>query len=362
MPLPVYSPDACLRAGLDIVSAPPRSLPAAPPLDAGRIEQLSYYIGKRRIELVENVWPDFGRISAERLETVIKSAELRDRMTSTSRHVRDDRKGRDVRLWLPNIEELVRVLQTTAAAVPPALASSGGVDPGIEDEAGMALLDDLDLGVRLSLSRIVRPEYHTLPTQLPPVVVEREMRLVPNGDVAGWVVLAHYERELIVGEGYDKPVESRMQTWSGLQFADATANLERQLPLGYGKAGIWLNPAPEDAGPAPFRGPAAGLEICSDEWNIVEVLAPHPTFVSASRLRPASFEHGFALIDSEGHTAIMARSWRQGLLGNDALSDHEHRLVGMELLARPDIVDKASNWSVAGPVHVITTATRKAED
>ena len=56
------------RTGLDVAIAPLRALPAAPPLEAERIERLSYYIGKGRIELVEAVWPDFGRAVAERLE------------------------------------------------------------------------------------------------------------------------------------------------------------------------------------------------------------------------------------------------------------------------------------------------------
>ncbi len=350
------------RAGLDVVSAPPRHLPPAPSLGTARIEELSRYIGKQRIELVEAIWPDFGRVVAERLEVAIKGDELRDRMTSAFRHLRSGRKGRDYRLWFPDSEERVRVLQTTAAAIPPAMVSNGFVDTDTEDEVGMALLGDLDLGTRSSLSRIVRPEHLPMPTNLSPVTIERGPRLVPNGDFAGWVVLAHHEEELVVGEGYDKPVEARRQTWSGLLFADESVDLGRQLPLGYGESGVWLYPAPEGAGPAPFRGPAAGLEICVDEWGTVMVLAPHPALVVASRLRPAPFARGLVLVDSEGQPAIVARSWRQHLLGEDEISDHEHRLVGMELLARSDTVDKASNWAIAEPVHVIKTETNETED
>lgn len=350
------------RAGLGVVSAPPRPLPPAPRLDAERIEELSHYIGERRIESVEAIWPDFRRVVAERLEVAIEGDELRDRMTSAFRHLRSSRKGRDYRLWFPDSEEKVRVLQTTAAAIPPALSSNGLVDAEDEEVVGMSLLGNLDLGVRLSLSRIVRPEHHPVPAELPPVIVERGTRLVQNGDFAGWVVLAHHEQELAVGEGYDKPVEGRLQTWSGLQFADETADLEGQLPLGYGRPGVWLRPAPEGAGPAPFRGPAAGLEICVDEWGTFMVLAPHPILVIASRLRPAPFARGLVLVDSDRQPAIVAHSWRQHLLGEDEISDHEHRLVGMELLVRSDIVDKASKWAIAGPVHIIKTETNKTED
>lgn len=349
------------RAGLNVAVAPPRTLLPVPRLDEKRIGELRCYIGERRIKPVEIVWPDFGRAVTERLDVALMDAGLRDRMRAAFRHIRSSRKGRNVRLWLPDSEEEVRALQTTAAAAPAVLAFNGVVDPGIEDEVGMALLGDLDLGVRLSLSRTVRPGHHTIPAELPPVV-ERGVRVVPNGDVAGWVVLAHYEQELVVGEGYDRPVEGRRRVWSGLQFADEPVDLDGQLPLGYGEPGVWLYPAAEDSGPAPFRGPAAGLKICVDEWGAVGVLAPHPVFVVAARLRPASFAHGLALVDPKGHPAVVARSWRQHLLGDDDLSDHEHRLVGMELLARPDVVDKASNWAIAGPVHVITTVTSEMED
>ena len=354
------------RAGLDVAIAPPPALPLAPPLDPERIEQLSYCIGERigerQTELVEAVWPDFERAVAEGLEVTIKGVGLRDRMRSAFRHLRSGRKGRDFRLWLPDSEEMVRTLQTTAAAMPPALASNRVVAPGIEDEVGMILLGHLDLGVRLSLSRIARPGHHPIPAELPPATVERGVRSVPNGDLAGWVILAHYEQELIVGEGYDKPVEGRRQTWSGLQFADETADLKGQMPVGYGEPGVWLDPAPEGARPAPFRGPAAGLEICVDEWGTVEVLTPHPVLVLAARLRPVSFARGLVLVDPEGHPAVVACSWRQHLLGDDNLSDHEHRLVGIELLARSDVVAKASSWVIAGPVHVTTTVTTELED
>lgn len=299
---------------------------------------------------------------AERLEAAIKGDELRDRMTSAFRHLRNGRKGRDYRLWFPDSEERVRVLQTTAAAIPPALTSNGFVDADTEDEAGTALLGDLDLGIRSSLSRIVRPEHHPIPTDLPPAAVERGPRLVPNGNFAGWIVLAHHEEELVVGEGYDMPVEGRRQAWSGLLFADKSAKLGGQLPLGYGESDVWLHPAPEGASPAPFHGPAAGLEICVDEWGTLEVLAPHPVLVVASRLYPASFAHGLVLVDSKGYPAIVARSWRQHLLGEDEISDREHRLVGVELLARPDVVSEASKWALAEPVHVTTNVTSRTED
>ena len=81
-----------------------------------------------------------------------------------------------------------------------------------------------------------------------------------------------------------------------------------------------------------------------------------------SRLRPASFTHGLVLVDSEGCPAIVARSWRQHLLGKDEISDREHRLVGMELLVRPDVGSEASKWALAEPVHVTTTVTSRTED
>jgi hypothetical protein len=68
---------------------------------------------------------------------------------------------------------------------------------------------------------------------------------------------------------------------------------------------------------------------------MIEVLAPHPVVVLAARLSPAPFEQGLTLIDEEGDPGVVCHIWRQELLGDGYLDDHEHKLAGIELLARP---------------------------
>lgn len=343
------------RAGIDITTAPPAALSVAPSLDEDRVEVVIGGIGRARIGPVQKVWPEFGRLAAERVELAMNSPELRDRMESAYDRLRLQRKGRKHMLWMPIDEEIERVLQQTGAAVRSALATEGVIDPEVEDSVGRLLLADLDLGIRLALSRTARPDHRVRPTQAIPGT-EPGYQLVSGGDFGGWVVLAHHETELVVGEKYDKPIEARPEVWSALEFAEGELDLKGQLPVGYGRPGVWLEPAPASVAPGPFLGPLAGFDIRRDPFGAIETMAPHPILVIASGLSPGPLEYGLSLVDANSAPAVVCRAWRQNLLGDNDLDDHEHRLVGIELLARPDIVEAAATWAVGDPVHVVVTS------
>jgi hypothetical protein len=348
------------RAGRSVPMAPPRTLPSAVSIDDQRAQTLEDGIGRNRIGPIEAVWPAFGRLAAERLDLILKSPELRSRMQAAARRLGHDRKGRNVRLWLPADEERERVLQTTGAAVRTVLASEGIIDPNIEEEIGTLLLADLCLGVRLALGRTARPDHHLRPADAPSFATEAGVRMVPDGDFGGWVVLAHHEQQLIVGDGYRKPVEARLESWSSLQFTESPVQLNGNLPVGYGQPDVWLTPAPLEATPGLFQGPVGGYDIQRDPFGVIELLAPHPVVVLAARLSPAPFEQGLTLIDEEGDPGVVCHVWRQGLLGDRYLDDHEHKLAGIELLARADVVDAAARWALGDPEHIVTSSARSS--
>ena len=77
--------------------------------------------------------------------------------------------------------------------------------------------------------------------------------------------------------------------------------------------------------------------------------------ILAAGLEPAPFEQGLALSDEKGELALVCRVWRESLLGTDEIEDHEHRLEGMELLAREDVITRAAAWSTGDPVTVSMT-------
>jgi len=203
------------RAGFD-VDMPPPSDPGVALVSDDRAAELIRQVGSARIAAVVEIWPEFGRLFASAFDAARGSDALREQMGRALRRLRRDRKRRRLALWMPIDEEVECVLQSTGAGVRAALAQQGVLNPSVEDRVGRALLGNIDLGVRTCLSRIVRPGY----LQHPSVVGARTNVTAPlfvaDGDFEGWVVIAHYETELVIGEGYDKPVESRLVLCGGL--------------------------------------------------------------------------------------------------------------------------------------------------
>jgi hypothetical protein len=83
---------------------------------------------------------------------------------------------------------------------------------------------------RLALSRRARPNHYPRPLDSPRFATEPGFRLVSDGDFAGWVVLAHHEQQLVLGDGYLKPVDARLESWSALQFTDGPVRLNDPRP------------------------------------------------------------------------------------------------------------------------------------
>jgi hypothetical protein len=83
---------------------------------------------------------------------------------------------------------------------------------------------------RLALSRRARPNHYPRPLDSPRFATEPGFRLVSDGDFAGWVVLAHHEQQLVLGDGYLKPVDARLESWSALQFTDSPVRLNDPRP------------------------------------------------------------------------------------------------------------------------------------
>src|SRR5215208_752491 len=83
---------------------------------------------------------------------------------------------------------------------------------------------------RLALSRRARPKHYPRPLDSPCFATEPGFRLVSDGDFAGSVVLAHHEQQLVLGDGYLKPVDARLESWSALQFTDSPVRLNDPWP------------------------------------------------------------------------------------------------------------------------------------
>lgn len=328
------------RAGLTIPLPPPLAGPVVPLPSEERTAMLIKAIGALRIEQVDRFWPEFGQRVVAILDKRLKSEELKERMQRAIRQIDPSRKGRHIAVWLPVDEEIEHVLQTTGAAVRVAMAQRGILDPHVEDQVGMALLGDVEIGVRLALSRIVRPHYIPVPSSLTPGYSACDVITVLDGVHAGWVVAGSRETELTIGDGYNKPVEGRIEVYSGVVLGGPIDS--EGLPFGHGKSIVWRLRPPIGVTAGRFHGPLTGLEILRDPFGSLEILSPHPDVSLAAQLAPARFECGLTLVDAEMKPAVVCRVWRERPIGDEYPGDREHRLAGMHLLVRRDVFESFS--------------------
>lgn len=344
------------RAGETVPSSVASSLPSAPRLPSDRVNTIVGSVGRARVEPIDRIWPLFSSTVAEQCDLAKQSPELKARMQNALRRLRRDGQGRRQRLWLPYDEEVERILQEVGASIRMALAVDGVMDPAAEGQVGRLLLATARLTERTAYSRETRPPWHVPPADARASSVESGTKTVPSGDFAGWVILGHHERQLVVGDEYDKPVVARPEAWSSVVFADGAVDLQGDLPVGRGHAHVWTERAPVDASQGPIVGPLTGYDIIRDPYGVLELLMPHPALIVPSGLEPGTLVDGLALVDQDGRPALVCRSWRQLVLGTDYVDDHEYIYEGMELLATEEVLNKASSWGV-GELLTLSSAT-----
>jgi hypothetical protein len=328
------------------------------------VRELAGSFGRARLEPLEAEWDQFTVLAAQCLDSALKSEELTGRMRRVSSQMIGDRVGHRPKLWWPIDEEEEEILQRVGASARANLAASGHIDPTVEGRVAQALLADTCLGELLAASRCPRPTYRSRPSEHARGDNETGAQdttrptAVPEGDYRDWLVIAHHEEELVIGEGFGSPVKALAETWSCLTFADDAVDLEGSLPVGYGYPELWTTPC--EAPPAVFGGPLAGYQIRRDSFGVIELLTPHMILISANDLRPAASSLGLALTDASGQVAMRLRGWRESTLGGvDHLDDWEHRIVGLELIARPDVVETIRAYAMAKDLVSVSTWTER---
>ena len=158
-------------------------------------------------------------------------------------------------------------------------------------------------------------------TVAPPISLQR-------GERAGWIVLAHQETQLQIGDGYDHPVVAKRVLYAGIVFREWKE--DGGLPFGYPYPKIWQSSAWKEIGvPHSFGGPIAALGIKRDAFSRIEFFAPHPGIVIASSLDLAPSERGFMFVDSVGSPAVVCINWQRKLIGEEHLADIEPTEFGM---------------------------------
>lgn len=347
------------RAGLSAPATPPSSTPVVSFISHTKAATLIKHIGTHWVTRIEEIWPDFGRYVAACADTLLRSEDLKERMQSALRRVGPYRKGSRVQLWFPAKEQIQRILQTTGASVRAALAQEGILDDRLEDEVGSRLLGELPISIRRTFSRTVRPTHLPCPTELSLGEFTAPLITVPVGEFAGWVIAAHHETELVIGDEYPHPIVARSIVYSGVELGGVRRPTD--LPLSVGNPSIWTSGSLPTRPSGRFLGPLSGLAFVSDIFGPVEILVPPPVLVNTLRLVPAPFYCGLSLLDPAGGVAVVCRTWRQRYVDEKEPAGEEPRLTGLQLLLRPDVFEAVSALA-AEPAAYVTVVTNEAVD
>ena len=344
------------RAGV-VVPMPASSEPGVALISEEQAAEIEQGVGQARLSKAIEIWPDFVPLFGTCFEAARASDVAKAQMEHTIRRFGPRREGRRLALWTPVDEQIEHCLQTTGAGVRAALAKRGVLDPDVESVLGRSLLGKADLGIRITLSRTVRPGCLPLPSALgegtitsPPIILQRGQR-------AGWIVLAHQETELQIGDGYDHPVTAKGVLHAGVVFREWKN--DGGLPLGYPYPKMWQ---PFDwkkvAAPDSFGGPIAALGLKRDAFSRIEFLAPHPVILVASCLDLAPSEHGLMFVDSAGSPAVVCVNWQRKLIGGENLADIEPTQYGMALFARRDVFETVAALAEVPPTYVTVVNTK----
>jgi hypothetical protein len=340
---------------------PPATVISSPTPSRERIRELIDLVGEGRVRRIRKIWNGFDSDVAALLDSAMTSDRLGRRMQHALQELRTDRKGRRWNVWLPLAEEEEIALQTAGAAIRTALAKKGQLSPEVDDRIGTLLLNDVSSMTRMVMSRQVRPSYLPVPKSHIDGDSTAEPFRIPDGPYRHWVLLAHREEEVVLGDGYDKPVLERVELNSGLTFGswDGTG-----LPYGYPDPSVWeagasrYPPIPSDYS---FKGPAVGLDIHRDPFGRIELLIPHPFLPALTQLNAVEPIRGFTLVDAAGRESLVCRTWKQRYISDEYISDREPTLHGMQVLVRGDLFDALSARTSHAAIFV-SVASRRSDE
>lgn len=340
---------------------PPSSEPGVALISEEQATEIESEIGRARFSKAIEIWPDFVPLFGTCFEAARASDEMKAQMQRTMRRLVVKREGRRLAVWTPVEEQIERCLQTTGAGVRAALAKQGVLDPDVEAILGRSFLGKTDVGIRISLSRTLRPGSLPLPSTLAEGTSVSSPITVQGGQGTGWVLLAHQETQVQIGDGYDHPVTAKRVLHAGVVFREWKD--DGGLPLGYPYPKMWQPAAWKTTGaPDSFGGPIAALGLKRDAFSRIEFLAPHPVILVTSSLDLAPTERGLMFVDSTASPAVVCANWQRKLIGQENLADIEPTQYGMALFARPDVFEAVSAIAEHPPCYVTVLSTEAPGD
>jgi hypothetical protein len=261
----------------------------------------------------------------------------------------------DLNAWYPFDEEYERVLQQTASNLI-SESTAEGSDFERESRIGTALLGDVGLAVRSTLSRGTRPAYARAWGDVAAGGFVAEPFALEAGEFAGWIVASYLEVELVFGTDHDKQVKDRVLKAGGVVYDLA---VDHWLdPIGLTDAAIWHGGQSSHRS-TELRGPLGRLARFRGPFGDQSILTPHPICLPAAMLSLASIDAGLRFVDPRGRTAIVSRNWREQPRG-EAEGDQIPKLHGHDLLIRADVFRAVSSRSPHAPRFIFSKGRGEA--
>jgi len=342
------------RAALDAPQPGPSGIPGVVRLSEPALSFTRGAFGSARLAPIEALWPDYGDLAAAALDSNMKSKQHKAQMEA----MRDSLGNRaivfDSRLWWPIDEEIEGALQSTALGLRSAMAMLGQIGSDLEWEPARHLVGDVNIGVRIAMSRTPRPHYYERPDEFPEFAVGKALTVSGDGRYNGWVVLGHRERQLQLAAGFDRKVAAQHDVSSGIVYA-GSGEIQRahgSLPFAAGDGTAWLTPTHSAARVPIHKGPVVAMDIQRDPFGVVEVLSPTPVVRRAASVSPVRPLGGLILTNGSGEPVIVGRCWREPLLENEYVNDRVFEFVGVELIARPDVLDAVGRLTLTGAEYI----------
>ena len=333
----------------------------ATPISQEKLESLSYLDRGERVEKIAQVWPDFpselvwafDRQYMNKEENKERSSDRHNLATSRINNVPE----MGILFWEHEVFE--DVFHQVLVSISRYLIREGIWKSDIEYSILRDVLPKLSLHVGHWNSRIIRP-----PIPLPSTLKE-EISVASTMDhedeFNGWYRCAYYEEELVVADRYFPDVVERVTAMSGVLFSATPTLTERRgdLPFGIGRVEVWLEPSKlaTEVRLSPFSGPLIGFDFIKDYLGLKPFFVIHPAIAARCGLQPGQQPGPLVLIDGNGEPACIFRYWSVRALGGN-ISEESPRLIGCDLIVRPDIFGRIKVMSQIPPVYM-TTILRK---
>ncbi|KYZ68275.1 AAA family ATPase [Bacillus sp. GZT] len=200
------------------------------------------------------------------------------------------------------------------------------------------LVDDLRIPFTIKDSKIRRPINTSL---------ELDSQIPQTTELDGftdWIRIANIQNEVILEDkdySYLRNMKYICKTYQGIIFSPLEEVNNKYFPFEKDEDLDWWYV--NESSTFNFEGDMTKKLIkyakIYNEFGIHQILKLDDGVINVLNLRALEFPNSFNLVDQNNKLAVAFRNWEYDLIGSD-LSEETYRLVGFELIMRPDIYEE----------------------